>query len=618
MKRFLTTLMILLVVLVVGLTALVLLVNPNDFRSYMVRQVEQRSGYQLVLDGPLRWHVWPRLSILSGRMSLTAPGASQPVVSADNMRLDVALWPMLSHQLQVNQVFLKGAVVQLTPASESQTPAGAPVGPANSPPAASDERSGWSFAIKNLQIADSLLVFQRDDDDQVTLRDINLQMEQGEKHRAHIDFSSRINRNQRDLALSFSADLDVSQFPHTLAASLENINYQLQGADLPPQGISGQGAMQALWQQSNKQIALSNIALTANDSAFSGSVSVIQAGDKPQWQINLRSPSLNLDNLLVTGNGPETVNNAVPRAEQGARQPRPVFSGDENWASYNDLRSFDARIALEAQQLRWRGLPFSDVAAQITNQQGMMTIARLEGKLGAGNLSLPGTLDARKGQPKVAVQPRIKNIEIGQVLTAFNYPIALTGNLSLAGDFTGNSFDAGDFRRHWQGEAAVRMENSRMQGMNFQQLIQQAVARSNSSVQAQQNYDNATMLERFSAQAELDNGTLRLKQMAGDSQMISLTGDGTLDLVKEDCDTHFNIQVTGGWRGESKIINTLKNTQVPLRIYGPWQQLRYNLQVDQILRRQLQDEAKRRLREWAERNPQSSKARDLQQLLDKL
>ena len=82
MRRVLTTLMILLVVLVAGLSALVLLVNPNDFRAYMVRQVEARSGYQLKLDGPLRWHVWPQLSILSGRMSLTAPGASQPLVAA--------------------------------------------------------------------------------------------------------------------------------------------------------------------------------------------------------------------------------------------------------------------------------------------------------------------------------------------------------------------------------------------------------------------------------------------------------------------------------------------------------------------------------------------------------
>ena len=57
MRRFLTTLMILPGRAGTGLSALVLLVNPNDFRDYMVKQVAARSGYQLQLDGPLRWHV---------------------------------------------------------------------------------------------------------------------------------------------------------------------------------------------------------------------------------------------------------------------------------------------------------------------------------------------------------------------------------------------------------------------------------------------------------------------------------------------------------------------------------------------------------------------------------
>ncbi|VTM55802.1 AsmA protein [Klebsiella pneumoniae] len=52
MRRILTTLMILLAVIVAGLTSLVLLVNPNDFRAYMVHEVAERSGYQLDLDGP--------------------------------------------------------------------------------------------------------------------------------------------------------------------------------------------------------------------------------------------------------------------------------------------------------------------------------------------------------------------------------------------------------------------------------------------------------------------------------------------------------------------------------------------------------------------------------------
>ncbi len=44
MRRLLTTLAILLVVVVAGMSALVLLVNPNDFRGYMVKKSSRRAA----------------------------------------------------------------------------------------------------------------------------------------------------------------------------------------------------------------------------------------------------------------------------------------------------------------------------------------------------------------------------------------------------------------------------------------------------------------------------------------------------------------------------------------------------------------------------------------------
>ena len=74
----------------------------------------------------------------------------------------------------------------------------------------------------------------------------------------------------------------------------------------------------------------------------------------------------------------------------------------------------------------------------------------------------------------------------------------------------------------------------------------------------------------------------------------------------------------GGWKGEGKLIDRLKQTAIPLRIYGEWQSLSYSLQVDQILRKQLQDEAKQRLNDWVERNKGSKDGNDAKKLLDKL
>lgn len=621
MRRFITTLMILLVVLVAGLSALVLLVNPNDFRAYMVREVEQRSGYQLTLDGGLRWHVWPKLSILSGRMQLTAPGASHPLVSAEHMRLDVALWPLLSHKLAVEQVMLKRAVIELTPETEARRPQGAPKQPGNDrDDIPLDLGRGWSFDIGKLSVTDSLLVFQHSDDEQITVRDINLHMEQNENHQGRLSFSSRINRDQRDLTLEFDADLDASSYPHILRAGFNNLSYQFQGADLPTQGIRGQGKMQLTWLEADKQLSVTDFGLTANDSTLNGNFSVNLA-DIPQWQVALSSPRLNLDNLLVTHDAAPARSDTgiVPVADSTPGVlPRPVISGGLDNSAVSALKGFSGNLALNAQAVIWRGLSFNEVAFAAHNEQGLATVTRLEGHSGEGRLSLPATLDARGPQQQVSVSPQVDNLEIGPILTAFHYPLALSGQVSLKGHFTGNSFDALDFRQHWQGSAQVSMHKSRMQGMNFQQMVQQAVTRNRSDIKALKNYDDATTLSIFSAQANLDEGVLTLGNMAGKSKVLSLTGNGTLDLNQQLCDSQFSIMVTGGWEGDSKLVERLKQTAIPLRVYGPWQRLSYNLQIDQPLRRQLQDEAKQRLKEWAERNKGSKHSDDVKQLLDKL
>ncbi|PJD08013.1 outer membrane assembly protein AsmA [Enterobacter mori] len=616
MRRVLTTLMILLVVLVAGLSALVLLVNPNDFRAYMVRQVEARSGYELKLDGPLRWHVWPQLSILSGRMSLTAPGASQPLVSADNMRLDVALIPLFSHQLQVDQVMLKGAVIQLTPQTEAVRKADAPVAPRENTLPDEPSDTGWSFDIGNLKVADSVLVFQHEGDEQVTVRNINLKMEQDANHIATVEFSGRVNRDQRDLNLSMNANVNASDYPHRLTADVQQLNWQLTGADLPTAGITGQGTLQAVWHEENKQLELNALNLQANDSTLKGQASVSLA-EKPKWVFDLQFDKLNLENLLPPQPNAAADGDVAQTGQSQAAKQRPVISSNLDQPNYNGLRGFTADILLKANSVRWRGIDFTDVSSQMFNHNGLLVISDLSGKMGAGNISLPGTLDVRKDVASAEFQPRLENIEIGAILKAFNYPIDLTGQLTLAGDFSGTKIDAEAFRRDWQGQAHVELKDTRMEGLNFQQLVQQAVERS-SNVKAQENYDSATRLDHFTSELTLDNGKLSLDEMQGTSSLLSLTGEGKLDLVEETADTRFNVRVLSGWEGEGELIDFLKETPIPLNVYGKWQALNYSLQVDQILRKHLQDEAKRRLNSWADRNKDSQTGKDVKKLLDKL
>ncbi|OJH82659.1 outer membrane assembly protein AsmA [Serratia marcescens] len=609
MRRLLTTLAILLVV-VAGMSALVLLVNPNDFRGYMVKKVEQKSGYQLTLEGDLRWHIWPQLSILAGRMTLTAPGAKAPVVSAENMRLDVKLLPLLSHQLFVKQVMLKNAVIRLTPDSEEHSQMDAPIAPAGTGTDAAD--AAWKFDIDNLRVVDSLLIWQRADNEQINVRDINLTLQQTQTRQAQLELSSRVNRDQRDLTFSMAADVDLQQFPRQIGAKVTQFNYQLAGADIPNGGIQGEGNALVVYQQTPAQIAVSQLSVSANNSQLTGDISAT-LGAVPGYVVNLNSANLDLDALSGWQSSTNT-------AEQPAVTSAPVIASqvDDRQQNLEALRDFNAQLNLQAAQLTYRGMNVTQLAVVADNQRGLLTLHKLAGQLAGGDFSLPGSLDARGNKPVISVQPALNQVELGTVLKAFDMPQMLTGKFSMKGDLTGDRLSSQSFERRWRGTAQLAMQDAQLHGLNIQQLIQQAVARNDNSVRGQDSYQRYTEVKNVSAQASLNQGTIKLSGLTADSPLLALTGAGSIDMPGKQCDMALNVRVTGGWQGRGELIEQLQKTPIPLRVYGPWRQLNYQLQVDQVLRKTLQDRAKDALNKWAEKNKDSREGQDLKKLLDKL
>lgn len=602
MRRLVTTLVILLVVVIAGMTSLVFLINPNDFRNYMVNRVEQKSGYKLAIDGDLRWHVWPQLSILAGHTSLTAPGAKDPVVSAENMRLDVHLWPLLSHQLSIKQVMLKSAVIRLTPDSEANVP-DAPIAPADSgDQAVSDVSNGWTFDIGHLSVADSLLIWQRAKSDQINVRDINLQMDQNAHRQATIKLSSRINRDQRDLTLNVDATLDMQNYPRQYAANISNLTYTLTGADIPAKGISGQASLQAEYQQATNTMTLNKLALTANDNQLTGSGQAILS-DVPDYRLNLQADKLNLDEISgwqpSVSNGPQQSGQAVMAAPVIARD----IAQQPNGLSV--LNGFNAQLALKALAMTYRGLAIQNLDLQATNRLGDVQLSALTGQMGAGTFSLPGTLNSTQQQLQVSFSPELKNIQLGDLLSAYNLPKALTGSFSMRGKLSGKGLTLEDFNSNWQGEAQMSMNDAHLNGLNIQQLVQQAVVRSSNRVQGMQRYETYSQIQQMQAYGKLRDGQLSLENLSAQSPMMNVQGQGKVNFAQQQADMKLLVRVTGGWQGDNPLIATLQKTDIPLRVFGPWKQLNYELNADQVLRQQLQQDARNAIQDWIDKRESS-------------
>ncbi|MEB6533470.1 outer membrane assembly protein AsmA [Pantoea stewartii] len=597
MRRVITTLAILLVVVVAGLTALIMLVNPNDFRSYMVQEVEQRSGYQLTIDGDLRWHVWPKLSILAGRMSLTAPGAAQPVVSADNMRLDVNLLPLLSHQLSVSQVMLKNAIVRVTPDSAARAPENAPRAPHNSEPTSS---AGWSFDIDNLQLSDSLLIWQQPGGDAFTFRNLNLDMEQDQSRIATIGLTTSLTRNQRTAVLTLKGQLDKSRYPHQLSGQVAQVDYNLTGASLPPEGIKGTLSFQGNWDLDKNRFDVSNLKLTANDSVLSGRAEG-ELTPPQKLALDLHASALNMDNLLFISTLTQQMsgqNSQIAPAPVIADQPEPTNAD-------SPLNDIDLDLSLQADSAVWRGLNLTKLSLKAVNQQGLVTFSTLSGNVGQGSFSVPGSIDIRQPVTQVAFTPVLNQIAIQPLLKALALPPSLQGTLSLKGELSGENLTLADAKRSWQGKADIQAHDLKLAQLDLQQMVRSAVARVSDRVSSD-SQASGQGIEQVSGQLAMKNGLLTLSHLDGGGKALTLRGEGRINLVQQQLDVTLGLTLSD-WRGDEKLVAALSDQVIPFRIYGSWANPQYTLPVDDVMRDRLQNEAKSRLNQWLDRQQAKDK-----------
>ncbi|MCY0800811.1 outer membrane assembly protein AsmA [Providencia rettgeri] len=590
MKRFLTTLIILLVVIVAGLTTLVMLVNPNDFRHYIVEQVDKKSGYQLEFNGDMRWHVWPTLSIITGPISLTAPNATTPVLSAENMRLDVELWPLISHKLSVEQIVIDGAVIRKTPESEPKIHTNAPVAPGGTAPSSSPtEKTNWLLDIEKINISNSLVIWQTAKDE-FNLRNINLSLKKSDKKQIAAKFSGNLNKNQQELIFDTRADIDLSNINQKISGKLTQFDYKLSGVDLPENGIEGQITSDFLYSKGKiENASLSNLLIKANESSLTGNIS-IQLTDIPKVAIELVSDKLDLDNLLGTA---VADSNSTAETNNNRVGVKPVISGS-NTQQYDlsGLQSFTADINLAINHLVYRGMTVTDVVFEAQNQAPRFSVAKLQGKAFGGDFSLPVTLNYRSTPAYVSAKPKFNHIDLTPLLKAFNMPQKISGIISLNATLSGIGYDDYAVKNQWQGPASFELRSAKLQGLNIPQLIQQSVSRVTNKINAPVNTGNYTEVDLFKVAGILNKGNLNISSMQATSALVNINGQGNMNIPNETIDVNLGVNIANGWGGDSRLVKQLQEMTIPLRIYGSWYSLQYQLDVEKLLRNELRTQAK--------------------------
>ena len=99
------------IVLAVAIGGLIFVSNQFDaarLKAEAIKAVHEKTGRTLKIDGDLALAFWPSLGVSVGQVALSERESSEPFAALSEARVSVALWPLLSRQVQVSGVHLKG------------------------------------------------------------------------------------------------------------------------------------------------------------------------------------------------------------------------------------------------------------------------------------------------------------------------------------------------------------------------------------------------------------------------------------------------------------------------------------------------------------------------------
>ena len=581
-KKILVTLLILILLTAIGIVSLIVFVDPNNYRGFISDTVKDKTGYELTIDGNLRWHIWPQISILTDSVKLSDIDAKKPILTADNMRLDVELFPLFSKKLEVKNVFIKSAIINITDDSKGQVYKHK----AEQLPSTDESQttqtkqqkdsSKWAFTLNKLEVSDSTIVLQNKDDF-INFRNINLAIIQKADKKIAIDVKGNIDRNQQNFSYVADADVDLTLFPEKAIIDLKKFDYTYKGIALPTKELKGNLKGVINYQHNSKQLTSKDLSFSVNENYFSGALNA-NFDKKPYIDLTVTSNELNLTPFLEKDK--KTNENIT------IQQTPPVVSNVTKVDNeLNFLNSFNAKAKLDIKKLNINKMILNDIDVALTNNDGVATFQNISFDFAKGHIAATGMANGKQKYTQIKLIPKVTNIDLNTFFNQMETPNDLEGLFNASGDIEVNTLSGNKLLESLKGNLSINVTNAKLNKININSIIENAATKYTKDISSTENMKNYTEFSKISTDAYLNKGNLELTTLNALSPTLEvIDGSGRVGMTQKDLDINMNIKILGGWNGKSNTIAKLQKLVIPLRIYGQFSKLHYQLDIGQVIK----------------------------------
>ncbi len=521
-----------LVVLVLGLSLAVLLfVNPNDYRDEIVAALAAETGREVSLEGEIGLGVFPCCSLELGALEIGNPAGwkQQDFARIEGAAISLQLWPLLTRQeVRAGEITLDGLRLNLISRRDGKTNWEFPAGVEDSAGGRTDDEPGAATAgepslldIAGIRITDAELTYVDEaTGDRIRLTEIN----------------QRAGPLRTGEPIAFESSLRAEGLVAGAVIALR---------------IDGRAEL------GDDAVALEALQVQLDDTRINGWLRA--AGlEQPRITFDLQANRFDADRYL----GDDSDTGATAGAGGDVRDTRIEVPTDT-------LRTLDLNGSLAIGTLVFEGAELADVRLTVAAKNGVLRLHPLTAKLYGGTYAGDVRLDVRGRKPALSLDEAMTGIALASLLadTTDLANLAGQGNVSIRATAAGDT--VGELLEQLKGSAAFDLQEGIYQGFDLWYEIRKARARLQQEAAPPAPENPLTELSEFAGTLNFAGGKLQNPDFTAKLPFMRLSGSGTIDMLGGGLDYSLRARIieTPAF-ADGEELDSLKGLTLPIRITG--------------------------------------------------
>lgn len=114
LKGILIACVVLLIAAFIGVAIFILTFDTTVYKNKLASMVKSQYNRELQVNGDIKLSLFPRIGLNASDVSLSERGSDQQFIHVDNMRLAVAIWPLISNRFLVDHMAITGLKATIT------------------------------------------------------------------------------------------------------------------------------------------------------------------------------------------------------------------------------------------------------------------------------------------------------------------------------------------------------------------------------------------------------------------------------------------------------------------------------------------------------------------------